>query len=260
MTNAKFGFQNWVASGALADSSHASTKQTAFAMKGPSLFPGWCSGTGVVSANFTLDAGASVAWDVVGLFGTNFDPGAGTTLQISLGTTLGASDVYASGSIAANVVAGYRQSITVLPQTYTARYLKVAITDSGNSDGFLTVGMAYAGPLWTPSRNFSYGQANGWQDDTTFQTSKGGQQYPIIQQPYRHQTFKLENLNTTELWAQAAEIDRLAGVTGNILFIPDPAGSHINQEALFGRIVKSEQPVRSFYGLYSKSYDMRERL
>jgi hypothetical protein len=258
MTNAAFGYINQLGwpGASITDNGHA-TGFDPSNLLGPTQYPGWQSphiGAGIVS----LDAAHPVRFDCVALFGTNLTSAA--TIRIQVGSTAGANDIYDSGTISAGVVAGYGQTVNVLPGPIVGRYIRFILVDSANPDGFLSAGLCYIGSLWTPTRNFSYGQAAGWQDDSQAQVAKGGQKYFIQSPAYRKTTFKLENLTETDLWANAAEIDRMCGVQNNVLFIPDPAGSHINYQSVFGTMKQSDQQVRTSLGRYSKSYEIDERL
>jgi hypothetical protein len=257
MATAELGFQNWINSGTITDSSHASG-MPASGLTGPVGYPGWQTGASTTAAYFSIDAGAAVTWDIVGLFRTNLT--AAATVQILLGSTVGASDIYSGSANLCGVAAGYLQSLNSLGATYLARYAKVIISDSANPDGCLKIGLAYAGPLSTPSNNFDYGDANGWQDDTTFQISKGGQEYPVSTPAYREATFLLQNLTEAEKFDLIMEMDRLASITGNVLFIPNPGSTYTNREAIFGHMKKSSAPTRPSFGGFSKAYDIRERL
>lgn len=263
MTNCKFGFNNYLVTlgvggtpGTVSDNGSLGGL-TSSNLAGPTQYPPWDS-SHPGACILQYDAGSAVPWDCVGLFGLNWTTAA--TIRIEIGTTAGGNDIYDSGTISAGIVPGYKQSVNILPSTQTGRYLKVAIADASNPSSYLVAGLAYLGPLWSPTRNFAYAQAAGWQDDSTVQTAKGGQKYFIQSPPYRKQTFKLENLTESELWAYAAEMDRLCTIQQNVLFVPTPGGTYQNQEAVFGTMKASDQQIRTTPGRYSKSYEIDERL
>jgi hypothetical protein len=74
-------------------------------------------------------------------------------------------DLYDSGAVAMNravILRARSQAVLLLPATVTARYLKIDFADSALL--YLEAGLAWAGPLFQPSRNFNYGQAPTVQD------------------------------------------------------------------------------------------------
>jgi hypothetical protein len=258
MSNAALGYINYVISGTVADSSHA-IGFPASNLAGPVALPPWQSANTVKTANIDIDAGASVPWGAIGLFRTNFTTAAG--IRVRLGTTLGASDVYDSGSISGGIAVGYGQSIVQIPPgTANAEFCRITIGDSTNPDNHISAGLCFAGPTLTPANNFNYGAGNGWQDDSTVQVTKGGQEYFIQTPQYRTAQMTFGLLSEDEVFSEVMEIDRLASIQSNILLLPNPSSAYLNKQAIFGRITKSDQPTHPDFGIHSKNYAIRERL
>ncbi len=213
---------------------------------------------GVTTSWVEADAGAAVSWGVVGLFGGNLT--AAATWAIKLGTAAGASDVYSSGVLAAGAAPGYRQAVLVLPALYSARFLHIDLVDPTNPDGFLRVGGAFAGGYFQPLHNFAFGQQETMSDETKISTTRGGQEYPTVGPMRRRQDFTLPALTEAEKYNAVLEIERVAGIRGNVLWIPNPASAYLNKQAIFGRIAVSSPVTRANLRYHSKAYTITERL
>jgi len=266
MSNAALGYMNFfTASGSIvSDQSHA-TGFGAANLAGPVGLPGWQSVAGVKTTSIDIDAGVAVSWadaaagGAVGLFRTNFTNGA--NLRVRLGTTQGASDVYDSGILTGVVQVGYGQGIILIPAgTGAARWMRFTIGDSTNPDNFIRAGLAFAGPLWQPANNFAYGATNGFQNDSDVQVTRGGQEYVNEKPNYRSGAFAFQLLTASEVNGNVNDIDRTLSIKSNLLFLPDPASSNLQKEAIFGRITKSDQSAHSDFGIHTKNYAIRERL
>lgn len=137
--------------------------------------------------------------------------------------------------------AGYQSPFIHRPdQVYTARYWRVEIYDSTNSDGYVQIGRLFMARGWTPSVNYSYGGSLAYQDPTPVDTSLSGAEYFDVRSKYRVLSFSLEYITETEAYSYALELQRLAGTSGEVLVMPD-GGSDIGQ-----------QPLRSFVGRLSQ--------
>jgi len=261
MSNAQLGWINYFVNGTVSGGGLPPTGFAASNLAGPVAYPPWRSANGQLTAvAIDIDAGSAVSWGAVALFRTNFTTGA--QIRVKLGTTQGDNSVYDSGSmVSAGIVAGYGQFIFLIPAaTGTARWMRLLITDAANPDNYLLGGLGFAGPLATPSRNFSYGQSHTWQDDSKMNVTKGGQKYAVQSPQYRKQAFTLANLTETDAWTIAAELARYCGIQKNVLFVPDPGGSHMMQQSVFGSLAQTGPQTRTAHGRYSIDYEIDERL
>lgn len=206
-----------------------------------------------------VDALAAVEWGLFAALRTNWTTAA--TLRWRLGTTAGAGDVYDTGTIAGGIASGYGQSVHVpLLVSYTARYLRLDIVDAANPDGFLRLGHLVGGPKVSFERNFSYGWQVGWADEGSVMTTRGGEDHVVAGARYRVLDMTFEALTDAELYGSAQEIDRIAGLAGNVLAVPRPDSAHLQREALYGRLSQLAAAVNPHLGRWTKSYRIKERL
>lgn len=165
------------------------------------------------------------------------------------------------GTLSEEARAGYQSPWIHLLAETTARYWRVEIDDAANADGYVQIGRAFLAATWTPTANFSYGAAPVYEDPSSFEASLSGAEYFDLRSRYRVFSFSLDWLSPTEAYAQALELQRLCGSTGEVLVIPDPDDA-VNQTRrnFVGRLRRlSPIPHRSL-NFYSTSYELKELL
>lgn len=141
------------------------------------------------------------------------------------------------GTLSQQARAGYQSPyILKLANITTLRYWRVEISDTGNSDGYIQIGRLFMARGWTPSVNYAYGGSLGYQDPTPVETSLSGAEYFDIRSKFRVMNFDLEYISDTEAYSYALDLQRVAGISGEVLVMPD-GGEDVGQ-----------QPLRSFVG------------
>lgn len=141
------------------------------------------------------------------------------------------------GTLTQEQRAGYQSPyIQRLDSVVTARYWRVEMFDSGNPAGYIQIGRLFMARGWTPSVNYTYGAALGYQDPTPVETSLSGAEYFDVRSKFRVMNFDLEYISDTEAYNYALDLQRVAGISGEVLVMPD-GGTDVGQ-----------QPLRSFVG------------
>lgn len=222
-----------------------------------------------VAANtwWQVDFSTTRVIDIVALINHNLSQSATWRVRLSAASDM-SSPVYDSGTVAAWApVGGYgslpwgvfswgddvqpfelafynASSFAVCPSTVSARYLRVDLTDTTNSAGYLQAGRLVAGPAWFPSLNMMFGWSIGWIDESTVDRSLGGQVYIDEKPRYRVVRFSMASLAEEEALAQGFDfLQRRKGVAGDVLMIPQPGRSDLFlHEAIYGRM-RSLGPV-----------------
>lgn len=166
------------------------------------------------------------------------------------------------GTISEEAIAGYRAPfIHLLPSTVTARYWRVEIADTGNSNGWIHVGRLYLANAWTPHYNMRYGADLGFDDVSIFETSLTGEEFFERRRKRRNFRFDLAALSEEEGYQSALELDRLAGTTGEVLVIPDATDiTNAPRRNFVGRLAALSGVVHAHHGLMEKSYEIVEIL
>lgn len=167
------------------------------------------------------------------------------------------------GTISAQARAGFQSPfIWKLPYLALARYWRVEIFDSTNSDGYVQIGRLFLARGWTPSVNYSYGAGLGYQDPTPVDTSLSGAEYFDVRTRFRVMNFSLEYITDTEAYNYALELQRLSGTSGEVLVIPD-GGENVGQQPLrsfVGRLRQTGPVTQPRESAYSVQFELKELL
>lgn len=137
--------------------------------------------------------------------------------------------------------------IHLLPANVSARYWRVEIADAGNSDSYVQIGRVFIGSAWQQVSGKSFGASLGWETDTQEQRARGGALYFERRLPRRVCRFSLEHMEIDEALSNAFEIQRQAGVDGEVLFIYDPDDTvHSLRRRFLGRL-RELSPIEDPY-------------
>lgn len=140
------------------------------------------------------------------------------------------------GTLSSAARAGYQSPyILNIASPQVLRYWKVLIDDTTNPDNYIQIGRLFMARGWQPGVNYAYGASLGYQDPTPVDMSLSGAEYFDMRSKYRVMNFNLQYITNTEAYSYALELQRLAGVSGEVLVMPDPD-------------TVSTQPIRSFVG------------
>lgn len=139
-------------------------------------------------------------------------------LQVSA-VSAGADELLDTGTIASGVQDGYPHLYYDHTSELSARFLRITIT---NALPYTQVGYVHAGPGWQPVRNFSYGARLRWEDEADRERSLGGQPLVNSRGRWRVLGFSLDNNTPATMLANALELQRVAGLAGNVLVRLDP--------------------------------------
>jgi hypothetical protein len=241
----------------------------------------------VVAANtwWQVDFSTTRVIDIVALIAHNLTQAATWRVRLSAASDM-SSPVYDSGTVSAwSPVGGYgslpwgvfswgddvqpyelafynASSFAVCPATVNARYLRVDLTDTANSAGYLQAGRLVAGPAWFPSLNMLYGWSVQWVDESTADRSLGGQVYIDEKPRYRVIRFSLASLPEEEALAQGFDfLMRRKGVAGDVLLLPQPGRTDLFlHEAIYGRMRSLAPVVGSTPFVRSMDFEIEETL
>lgn len=212
-----------------------------------------------VPAFFTADLGTEKTIRYLALFGTSLSDAA--TLRLLLSTTdAHAGDVYDSGTIAADaaeILDGRRQCLHVLPAAESARYAKVELDDPAAD--FVDVGYAALNDWFQPAYARSWGAGDGVADPSLKQRTLAGNIIVTKRAKWCETAFSLDSLLDSEKSAIRA-LDRVAGASGPVVFIPNPAASDAAAEMLLGMLKQTEPLVRRQVNIRSRAFAIEELL
>lgn len=207
-----------------------------------------------------IDLGSAQEIDLISLIGHNGT--ASATITVKAGSTAAVSD-YTSGSLSliSGLDLGYSSNVFMLhldtAQTY--RYWKIEISDSSNPDGYIQIGRLYVTKAFQPSVNIDYGESQGFIDNSKIRRTMNGEPVPLRREPYRFTDFTLSFGSKNEMYGTLHEIDRLRGLSKDVLYINDPDESdHLQRRVIYGLMTELNPVINSYFGIFQKKFRIEE--
>lgn len=229
---------------------------------GPRGKPPWQTPAGTLTPTLRLDAGVAVTFRAVALALTNLR--AAATWQITMSNSAaGGSEAYDSGSVSCNVALGIGLALHLMPSDVAARYVDIAISDSGNTQNYIRAGLLFAGSVFAPSAgNWQFGGSMRTAQAIARTTTAGGQSSRQVNARPKTEQFTVRRLTEAEVFASGGvqDMDRESLLEGNWLVVPRPSGSYASREAYLGELLTTAGPVRTAFATWSWSFEVTERL
>lgn len=235
----------------------------------------WRTAAGVTAADFTADFGQTREVGVVALQqpddagGINADSEARGWFQATDtvrhrldASTAGAGALYDSTALAGGWVPGIGIHMARPSSPVSARYWKADVNAPSLSGiGSFDIGRAWAGPAWQPARgNMAYRWGYSHDDGSVVDTNaRSGLDFVDRGPRRRVVTFALEVL-TPEDAAAMAELQRIAGTGGQVLFAADPDEPTESRNWIIGRIAQVQAITQPFFGIFSMPFQIRQSL
>lgn len=214
----------------------------------PNVKRKWRSNT--TDDSILIDLGAVTPFEAVAVMGLT-----GNTVRFRYSTsdaTGVTGDVYDSGIVSINQA--YAQAVVV--QAVNARYVLITISASV----FCEAGRVAIMPLHQFGTNFTYGWQRKW-IDTSVPTKTVGGQTQIYNKPiYRAVQATFNDIPATELYGDIEDMDRINGLRTDVLFITDPASTNLPRDCVWGLMTSLGANTQQYFGRFSKTYNIEERL
>ncbi|TWA76860.1 hypothetical protein FBZ83_1171, partial [Azospirillum brasilense] len=151
----------------------------------------------------------------------------------------------------------------VLPAAVQARHWQpdIAFPSLATTPGYLDLGLPWIGPAFRPWRNFAYEWGDRWDDlsDVT-EVRRSGQDFVDRGPKRRVLTFAFKALTEPEAKVAMAELGRIAGTSGQVLFIQQPNGPYQGRQAIIGRLVEVSPITQPNFALYERVFQIRQSL
>ena len=253
MKNCGFGWENRVLQGQLNASAQSDSLpvlnltnhqgSSSFAWRIPST-----------TATLTIACSSQVSWQAFSVHRTNLS--ASAVLNVSVQAA--GQTVWSQSTTGALL----GQILLIAPAPVLGDTAVLSVSDPENPDGFLSVPLAYAGPLFQPARNFSSSSTSGRTLGQTTLTALSGAEFVEARWVQRHLEIVHQSLGDADLAALDPMIAS-AGLDQNVLFVPDPsaAAMTLNRAALYGRL--SAGDLSNPFGAadrHSQTFTFTERL
>ncbi|MDO9500609.1 hypothetical protein [Falsiroseomonas sp.] len=156
---------------------------------------------------------------------------------------------------------GYRPVLLATPPGVAARYWRIDLDDQANAGGFLDLARLWIGPAVALSSNFSYGAALGMEADTRIARSQGGALRFEERASQRVATYPIEHQTAQEAYRVHLELQRVAGLSGEVLAVPDPEDTLYRCERVFIARLRSLRPISNrYFQRFATELELEERL
>lgn len=195
-----------------------------------------------IGGNNSFSTGEQVyAWDAEVLSGSGiiYDSGwvdCWPSGMIPLSLLEWDDDNYWLGTLSQSARAGYQAPfIHLLSSAQTLQHWRVEVGDTSNPDAFVQIGRLFMASTWAPSVNYAYGAGLGFEDPTLIDTSLSGAEYFDVRSRFRVFDFELQFVTASEAYNNVLDLQRLSGVSGEVLVVPDSDDG-------------ATQPARAFVG------------
>src|SRR5574338_788331 len=171
-------------------------------------------------------------------------------------------DGFWTGGLLAEDIDGYRATlIHVLPAEVRAPYWRVEIADLYNAAGFVEIGRLFLGPVWQPVRNLSYGASIEWVSRSNAAEAAGGAEYFEPRQAYRVVKGELPWMDTDEALGKAFEFQRRMDISGEFVFVWDPADTvHLRRRSFLARLRQLSPIEHPYFDNHRLAVEIKERL
>lgn len=234
MARMLMAYRNLADSGAVGADHEVSTLPAAF-LQQPHLAQVWRTPAGTTTSAVVVDLGSSATVRVVALFGLNLSAAGTARVKLSSINGTGDAGVYDSTLLdPAGVDPAYRALIRVLPQDYSARYVRIDLVDS--SLPYLEAGRLFVGPAWLPDYNYARDAERIGDDHSIVETALGGQEW-VDTMPFRRGIrLRLPAVSEAERQLHYDAIGRYAGRRNQVLVTIDPDADNLGRESYFGRL------------------------
>jgi hypothetical protein len=242
----------------------------------PQLRARWRSAPGTINPTLDVDFGSSREVGVIAMAqpddagGVNADGEAlgamasTDTVRHRLDvTTLGAGAVLDTTAIAGGWRAGYGMHVYQPSAPVTARYWRCNLnaTSLSSVPGFMDLGRAWAGPAWQPSRgNIAYGFSEAWGDSAEVQRNpRSGLEFVDLGARQRVVNFAFPVLTEADA-AQIRELQRIAGMNRQVLFVPFPEAGDEKAAPIIGRLTEVQPITLPSFARYAVTFQLRQSL
>ncbi len=109
----------------------------------------------------------------------------------------------------------------LLPTWYSARYVRIEISDAANPDGYIQMGRIFVGSGFVPALGARYGLSEGWDDVSRLDYTLSGALVADIGRRRRWAKFELGYIRQADEAPIVHEMLRRLGTAGEVLYLPN---------------------------------------
>lgn len=144
-----------------------------------------------------------------------------------------------------------RDAVHVPPTEVSARYWRIELTDTSNTDGYVQVGRLVLAPRFQPAYNFAVGAEFGFIDHTTVNTALNGARYYDVRPKGRSMSMQFQHLPDRQAYTVVRDMLEQLGQAGQVYVITDPDDVESLQRRSFLATVRQLSAVQYAAAGYS---------
>lgn len=154
-----------------------------------------------------------------------------------------------------------KQFIHIPSESVRARYWRIDIDDTSNSDGYVQFGYFYQAPIYRPTVDIQLGSGLTLIDNTNIQRSLSGVEYFDNRDKTRVISIGVKGLLKDEMLSSIFNLVTRQGKGGLVYIIPDSADTlNLYKEAFLGRFVDIPTFNNFTFNYYETAIQIKEVL
>lgn len=126
----------------------------------------------------------------------------------------------------------------------SARYTRIEIFDTANTDGYVQIGRLTCAPIFSPTYNFAVGSETGFDDGTVIGRSLSRVKFYDEKPRARTLSMQFLNLPQAEAMSVVAEMQQQLGLSGQVYVVPDQSDTYYLQRRAFLATLRQLSPVQ----------------
>lgn len=172
------------------------------------------------------------------------------------------ADNFWSGQLLDEDKIGYNLTLVHVLATATfAQYFRFEFFDSSNPAGYVQIGRLFLASEWQPVVNMNYGASLAYETKTAISEAISGAEYFDRRTPYRVARFTLGFMSEDEGMARAFDLQRTAGIDGEVLYMWDTKDTvHRLRRSFLGRLRSLSAIDMPYFNNTQTSFEIKELL
>ena len=159
--------------------------------------------------------------------------------------------------MAGSIREAYGALVRLLAAPVSARAVRIDLSEGGVEAimaGRLVVGLRSPFTL-----NFGYGWSYGYSDMSRRRKSAGGQTFVDRDDRYRVLDLTYKSLSAADRYGHVHEIDRLNGISRDVLFMTDTDSAELDRDSIWGLVQDMSPASQPNSAYFQKTYRVEER-
>lgn len=151
--------------------------------------------------------------------------------------------------------------IDVISSEVVARYIKLEINDTTNSDGYIELARLCVCGGWQPTVNMLYGAGLGFETQTSSEISLGGARFFDVQPVGRTVSFEMDALTDDESMTWVYELTKQLSLNKQFMFVWDPDDTvHLHRRSFLARLTRLTEIKKLYFSTSGAAFSASEVL